>query len=144
MALAAGLVVPPAVHRAASAATSCSSSALGGRVILQSDAVDPDVFVWDSRDRLVEYAAGRWGTTRAVFSHTVLAEPGTQAAVVACVPGIAHPKFAASDQDAIGVRLLSGTYRGKYGWILSGDAHGIRATRDAQADSPPHTSDARF
>jgi hypothetical protein len=39
-------------------AASCSFTA-GARVALISQAEDPDVFIWDSRARLVNYAAGR-------------------------------------------------------------------------------------
>jgi hypothetical protein len=95
----------------------------GGRVVLESDAVDPDVFLWDSRDRLIDYAAGQWGNTRAIFAHTLLAEPGTQAMVVACYPSVAHPKFSAGDEDAIGVKIMTGPHRGRYGWVLSSDIH---------------------
>jgi hypothetical protein len=95
----------------------------GGRVVLESDAVDPDVFLWDSRDRLIDYAAGQWGNTRAIFAHTLLAEPGTQAMVVACYPSVAHPKFSTGDEDAIGVKIMSGPHRGRYGWVLSSDIH---------------------
>jgi hypothetical protein len=95
----------------------------GGRVVLESDAVDPDVFLWDSRERLIDYAAGQWGDTRAIFAHTVLAEPGTQAMVVACFPSVAHPKFSTGDEDAIGVKIMSGPHRGRYGWVLSSDIH---------------------
>ena len=95
----------------------------GGRVVLESDAVDPDVFIWDSRDRLIDYAAGAWGNTRAIFAHTVLAEPGTQATVVSCFPSVAHPKFSTGDEDAIGVKIMSGPHRGRYGWGLSSDIH---------------------
>jgi len=95
----------------------------GGHVVLESDAVDPDVFLWDSRDRLIDYAAGQWGNTRAIFAHTLLAEPGTQAMVVACYPSVAHPKFSTGDEDAIGVKIMSGPHRGRYGWVLSSDIH---------------------
>lgn len=104
----------------------------GGRVVLESDAVDPDVFIWDSRARLVDYAAGQWGNTRAIFAHTLLTEPGTPAAVVACVAGVAHPKFGTGDEDAVGVKVVAGRYRGRYGWVLSSDTH-LRAV----APSPP-------
>ncbi len=66
--------------------------------MLASDAVDPDVFLWDSRDRLVDYTAGEWGNTRQIFSHTVLTEPGTSALVVACVARAAHPRYGLGDE----------------------------------------------
>ncbi len=106
----------------------------GGRVVLASDAVDPDVFVWDSRERLVDYTGGNWGNTRQIFTHTLLTEPGTLALVIACVPKAAHPRYALGDEDAVGVRLTTGPNRGRYGWILSSDAHAEppRTTRPAK------------
>jgi len=53
----------------------------------------------------------------------VLAEPGTQAMVVACYPSVAHPKFSTGDEDAIGVKIMSGPHRVRYGWVLSSDIH---------------------
>jgi hypothetical protein len=81
------------------------------------------VFLWDSRERLVDYTAGDWGDTRQIFSHTLLTEPGTSALVVACFPRAAHQRYALGDEDAVGIRLTSGPNRGRYGWILSSDAH---------------------
>lgn len=117
---------------AAASAAVCSANP-GGHITLESDAVDPDVFLWDSRDRLVDYAAGQWGNTRAIFAHTVLTEPGTEATVVSCYPGVAHPKFAAGDEDAIGVKIVKGPYKGRYGWILSSDAHLARPAGQSSA-----------
>ena len=113
----------------------CSANP-GGHVTLESDAVDPDVFLWDSRDRLVDYAAGQWGNTRAIFAHTVLTEPGTEAMVVSCYPGVAHPKFATGDEDAIGVKIVKGPYKGRYGWILSSDAHSVKPPGQSSANLP--------
>jgi hypothetical protein len=118
---------------AAVSAADCSATP-GGKVVLESDAVDPDVFMWDSRDRLVDYAAGQWGNTRAIFAHTVLAEPGTMALVVSCFPGVAHPKFSTGDEDAIGIKILKGPYKGRYGWILSSDAHLARPGGQSSAN----------
>lgn len=103
-------------------AAPCSVAA-GGRVMLAADASEPEVFLWDSRTRLVEYVAGHWDSTRAIFAHTELAEPGTQALVVACVAGIAHPNYGPTDEDAVGVKVVSGRHRGRYGWVLSSDIH---------------------
>ena len=114
-------------------AASCSVN-VGWHVVLASDAVDPDVFVWDSRPRLVDYAAGQWGNTQTIFAHTMLVQPGTQALVIACVPGAAHPKYTQSDEDVIGVKVLSGPFRGRYGWVLAGDTHPMRSnTSHAQS-----------
>jgi hypothetical protein len=91
--------------------------------MLASDATDPDVFLWDSRGRLVDYAAGQWGNTRTIFAHTILAKPGTPALVVSCEPAVVRPRFSTGDEDALGVRILAGPYHGRYGWVLSSDAH---------------------
>ena len=107
------------------AASPCSVD-IGWHVVLASDAVDPDVFLWDSRSRLVEYAAGRWSDTRTIFAHTILAPSGTEAVVVACAAGAARPKYSSSDQDVIGVKVTRGQFRGRYGWVLSSDAHPAR------------------
>lgn len=109
----------------------CTATA-GGRVILASEAVDPDVFLWDSRQRLIDYSAGQWGSTRAIIAHTLLAEPGTQAVVVSCAPAAAHPKYATSDEDAVGVKIMTGPHRGRYGWVLSSD---VRPWRNASPQS---------
>ena len=113
-----GLIVAPATAWAAE----CPSPS-GGRVVLASDAMDPDVFLWDSRTRMVDYAAGQWGNTRAIFAHTILARPGTQAMVVSCVSAAVRMRTGPGDDDAIGVKLISGPHRGRYGWVLSSDIH---------------------
>jgi hypothetical protein len=109
----------------ADAAAPCAIG-VGWRVVLASDAVDPDVFVWDSRSRLVDYAAGRWSDTKTIFAHTVLAPSGTEAVVISCAGGVAHPKYASSEQDIIGVKVTRGQFRGRYGWVLASDAHPAR------------------
>jgi hypothetical protein len=124
--LAVAVVASRATAAAATAAAICTASP-GGRVVLESDAVDPDVFLWDSRGRLIDYAAGQWGNTRAIFAHTVLAEPGTQATVVSCYPAAAHSKVSSGDEDAIGVKIMSGPYKGRFGWVLSSDVHPSRS-----------------
>jgi len=96
---------------------------VGSPVMLRSDPADPDVIVWDSRERLVAYVEGRWNSSREVMAHTVLAGPGTQAQVVACHLGIAHPKYGDVERDAIGIKLMSGPFRGHYGWVISSDVH---------------------
>jgi|SRR5579871_4222564 len=122
----ASIAALPPLSLAVRAAAACSVS-VGGPVVLESDAVDPDVFVWDSRERLVDYAAGHWGSTREIFAHTMLAKPGTRAKVIACYPGVAHPKFSAVAEDAIGVRIVGGPFNHRYGWVLSSDLHPLGA-----------------
>ena len=123
--LLAAVAMLTAVCRAAADAATCAT-APGGRVVLAAEATEPDVFLWDSRTRLVDYVAGRWDSTQAIFAHTELAEPGTQAMVVSCVAGIAHPKYGTGDEDAIGVKVVSGKHRGRYAWVLSSDVHAPR------------------
>lgn len=93
------------------------------RIVLASDVVDPDVFVWDSRLRLVDYVAGEWGNVHQIFAHTLLAEPGTVAVVIACHPGVARPEYTSEHEDVIGLKIISGPFRGRYGWIVSSDMH---------------------
>ncbi len=124
---------------ASAAAEPCSVSP-GGRVTLASDAVDPDVFLWDSRERLIDYTAGQWGNTRTIFVHTVLTEPGTSALVVACLPGAAHSRYALEDEDAVGIRLTSGPNRGRYGWVLSTDVHLMRLNGESASQSHRHAN----
>jgi hypothetical protein len=111
--------------------------AAGGHVILASDAVDPDVFIWDSRDRLVDFSAGHWGSSRTIFEHTVLAKPGTRAVVDACSPAFAHPHYSAR-QDAVRVKVLSGPFRGHFGWVLSSDLRGDTAERNVVGEGANH------
>jgi hypothetical protein len=101
-------------------ASLCAQPA-GKAVVLRSDDIDPDVFVWDSRQRVVDYAAGFWGSSRDVLAHSVLAKPGTRAVVVQCDAGIVKPKFVSESLDAIGIRLVNGPNKGHYGWVTSRD-----------------------
>jgi hypothetical protein len=100
----------------------------GSAVILKSADLDPDVFVWDSKQRVVDYAAGAWRDTHDVLIHSVLAYPGTRAEVVQCDPGIVKPKYI-DPLDAIGVRIVSGPNRGRYGWVTSQDIHMVAHSR---------------
>lgn len=95
----------------------------GQRILLASTSSDPDVFVWDSRARLADYAAGAFDDAKFVLAHTHLAKPGTHAIVTACVGGAIKPRYEVAAYDAIGIRVTSGPYRGWYGWIASDDAH---------------------
>ncbi len=94
----------------------------GRAVTLKSTYLDPDVFVWDSRERVVDYAGGYW-SAKDVIAHTLLAKPGTRATVVRCVSGVIHSRFASDRQDAIGIRILNGPNRGRYGWVTGEDVH---------------------
>jgi hypothetical protein len=111
------MLVPALVYAAGCVPT------VGSPVMLRSDPADPDVIVWDSRERLVAYVEGRWNSSREVMAHTVLAGPGTHAQVVACNQGVALPKNGDVQRDAIGIKLMSGPFRGHYGWVISSDVH---------------------
>jgi len=128
-----------ALGGAGAAAPAGCESGTGLRVVLISDAVDPDVFLWDSRERLIDYSAGQWGDARAIFAHTLLAHPGTIAVVMNCVSGVAHPRDATGDQDAVGVKILSGPYKGRFGWVLSSDVRPLHGSvgRDSNVVGSP-------
>ncbi len=97
--------------------------AIGHAVWLKSTDLDPDVFVWDSKQRAIDYAAGYWKDTRDVLAHSLLAKPGTRALVIQCSSGAIHSKYASDLEDAVGVRIRSGPNKGRYGWVTSEDVH---------------------
>ncbi len=96
----------------------------GMRVTLFGGVDDPDVLIWDSRDRLISYAGGSSDARQFLLPHALLNRPGTVAVVQSCVGGIVHPKFHMDVADAVGVLIMSGKYRGRYGWVSSSDIHG--------------------
>jgi hypothetical protein len=98
---------------------------VGHAVTLKSTDIDPDVFVWDTKQRVVDYAGGIWRDTHDVLSHTVLAKPGTRAVIVQCDAGAVRPKYNADHRDAIGIKLVNGPNKGRYGWVTSEDIHEI-------------------
>lgn len=108
----------------------CDAAECGARkgapVTLASESSDPDVIVWDSRERLVSYVEGRWTSSRDIMAHTVMTGPGTRAQVTDCVQGVAHVKIADVERDAVGIKIMSGPFRGRYGWVVSSDVHGAR------------------
>jgi hypothetical protein len=107
----------------AAAAAQCNVHGGHQIVYLRSAELDPDVFVWDSQERVRAYAAGYWKSTSDVMDHTVLSKPGTRALVVECHEGVVKSKFANEVLDAIGIKLESGPNRGRYGWVTSEDIH---------------------
>lgn len=96
----------------------------GSAVTLFGGVDDPDVLVWDSRSRLISYAGGSSDTRRFLLPHAMLNRPGTKAVVQYCVTGIVHPKFHMDAADAVGVLIMSGKYKGRYGWVSSTDLRG--------------------
>jgi hypothetical protein len=102
-------------------AASCLAP-VGRAVTLKSTYLDPDVLVWDSRQRAIDYAAGAW-SAREVIAHTLLAKPGTRATVIQCVTDAIRSRFADEAEDAVGVRIVNGPNRGHYGWVNGEDVH---------------------
>jgi len=100
------------------------SVASGEPVVLRSSDFDPDVLVWDTRQRAIDYVSGNIRSTSEVLVHTLLSKPGTRAIVTACDPGSAKPRYSAELLDTVGVKITTGPNRGRYGWVSSGDAHG--------------------
>ena len=92
--------------------------------MLRSSDFDPDVLVWDSRQRAIDYVAGNFKNMSEILVHTVLSKPGTKAIVTACDPGSSKPRYSSVAEDTIGVKITSGPNKGRYGWVSSGDAHG--------------------
>jgi hypothetical protein len=108
-----------AVHQSAAA---CPVRG-GERVVLASQELDPDVFLWDSRDRLMKYAEGDYDV-QMVLKHTTLVRAYSRAFVVGCRNTAIRPAFAGSADpvvDLVGVRVTSGPSRGRFGWVLSTD-----------------------
>ncbi len=96
----------------------------GMQITLFGGVDDPDVLVWDSRDRLISYGAGSADTRKFLLPHALLNSPGTRAVVQVCIGGAVHSKFRMDSDDAVGVLILSGKYRGRYGWVSSSDVRG--------------------
>jgi hypothetical protein len=108
---------------ASSARASACPVAPGQRVSLVSQELDPDVFLWDSRDRLTRYARGDYSVAM-VLHHTLLIRAYSQAIVTSCRDAAIQPAFAdrgAPSVDIVSVRIVAGSTRGKYGWVLSSD-----------------------
>jgi len=114
---------------AARSAAACEY-AQGTRVVMAGGQIDPNVFVWDTKQSAIDYAAGAWKSAREVMVHTRLVGPGTRATVVACVPEAIKPRYSERVEDAIGLRVLDGPNRGRYGWAYAEDVHpDVKATR---------------
>ena len=99
----------------------------GDKIVLYGTTDDPDVFIWDSRFRLRDYAGGSFDEMNALLPHAVLARPGTRAVVENCVSNFVQSKYFTTPDDAIGVRILGGPLSGQRGWVLGSSARGMRA-----------------
>ncbi|MBV8639016.1 MAG: hypothetical protein JO322_13110 [Candidatus Eremiobacteraeota bacterium] len=98
----------------------------GDKIVLYGTTDDPDVFIWDSRFRLRDYAGGSFDEMNALLPHAVLARPGTRAVVESCVSNFVQSKYFTNTDDAIGVRILNGPLNGQRGWVLGSSTRGIR------------------
>jgi hypothetical protein len=107
--------------------------AIGEPIVLRSSDFDPDVLVWDSHQRAIDYAGGNVRNASDVLNHTLLSQPGTRAVVTACLPATAKPKYAADVLDTVGVKITAGPLRGRYGWVTSDD---VRNSHTAEAATP--------
>lgn len=83
--------------------------------------MDPDVFVWDTAQRLADYSHGSY-SVKAVLNHTMLAEAGTTAYVLRCRRGGVSAADVRDPVDLLFVRILGGPTAGRSGWISSEDA----------------------
>ena len=89
--------------------------------MLRSSDFDPDVLVWDSRQRAIDYVAGNFKNMSELLVHTILSKPGTKAIVTACDPGSSKPRYSSVAEDTVGVKITTGPNKGRYGWVSSGD-----------------------
>jgi len=108
--------------------------AVGEPIMLRSSDFDPDVLVWDSRQRAIDYAGGNIRSAAELLSHTLLSRPGTRAVVTACLSGTVKPKYTSCSLDTVGVKITNGPLRGRYGWVSSDD---IRGGHTSQAAASP-------
>jgi len=116
-----------AVFASGTSANACPVSR-GASLVLVSQELDPDVFLWDSADRLVHYATGDYDV-QTVLKHTVLVHAFSKAYALGCRKQVVHPSATGAALGTsiiylIGVRVVSGDARGKFGWVLSADVRG--------------------
>lgn len=104
----------------------------GDKIVLYGTTDDPDVFIWDSRFRLRDYAGGSFDEMNALLPHAVLARPGTRGVVESCVSNFVQSKYFTNPDDAIGVRILGGPLNGQRGWVLGTSARGLTRPLNTQ------------
>ncbi|MBV8688581.1 MAG: hypothetical protein JOZ59_00610 [Candidatus Eremiobacteraeota bacterium] len=95
----------------------------GSQIALFSSNYDPDVLVWDSRRRLLNYASNSYQIAKLLLSHAILARAGTLAVVTSCHRNDIHQRFSSRSSDVVGVRMTNGEYRGRSGWVVVDDVH---------------------
>ncbi|HEY9086066.1 MAG TPA: hypothetical protein VIN40_09080 [Candidatus Tyrphobacter sp.] len=94
----------------------------GLQVVLYGVGDDPGVFLWDSRFRLRAYHAASFDEAQALLPHALLVGGGTRAVVLSCFTNFVQPKYRLFPDNAVDVRVLTGSLRGRTGWVLGGDA----------------------
>jgi len=95
----------------------------GQKIVLVSQELDPDVFVWDSRDHLVSYAQGDASTTL-VLKHTILVRAFTDAVVTSCKNVLLRMQGVSDESPPtflVGVKVTGGEFRGRFGWVAPSD-----------------------
>jgi hypothetical protein len=113
---------------AADPAPPVCAGAVGEPIMLRSSDFDPDVLVWDSRQRAIDYAGGNIHDATELLSHTLLSRPGTRAIVTVCLTDTVRAKYTNERLDTVGVKITSGPLRGRYGWVSSEDIRGSHAS----------------
>jgi hypothetical protein len=95
------------------------------RVVLYGSSEDPDVLLWDSRERMRDYEDGTFVQMNLLLPHARLLPPGTRAVVQLCIADYVQPPYLKSATDAIGVVISTGPLRGSYGWVVGSDIRAI-------------------
>jgi len=119
----AAFVISAALARTPAAACPVSR---GAPLLLVSPELNPDVFLWDSSDRLVRYETGDYDV-ETVLKHTTLVKAYSRAVAVSCKNTTIRPQYqpkAAGPFYLVGVKVATGRFRGRYGWVMSTDIRG--------------------
>jgi hypothetical protein len=106
------------------AAAACRVHA-GDKVVLYSASGDPSVFVWDSPVRLRDYNAATYDEAQAMSVRATLVAPGTRALVASCRGNYVQSPYSDSLDDAVGITIITGPYRGHNYWVLGSDVRGV-------------------
>lgn len=95
--------------------------AQGSRILLAAQGMDPDVFVWDTAQRLVNYSNGAY-IVESVLKHSTLAPAGTQAVILSCRRFRVGVRPASAFTEIMKVRIFIQAGRPHAGWISAEDA----------------------
>jgi len=110
---------------AAAAPPGCRLHA-GDKVVLYSASGDPpSVFAWDSPVRLRDYNAANYDEAQAMSNRATLMAPGTRALVASCRPNYVRSPYSDVPDDAVGITIITGPYRGHNYWVLASDVRGV-------------------